>query len=793
VGAVALCVTGGGCAGTPRGIAPGAEVDIPVQPGPREASLDPGATAPGLRLLPPTVAGQIDSAVNEAIAQAKVPGCVVVIGRHDRVLFARAYGSRSILPTQTPMTLDTMFDLASLTKPIATATSILVLVDRGELDLDAPLGKYLPELGQQGRGTLRQVLTHTAGLPVDTPVADYMLGLEEAIRRIALVPVKSAPGAATRYSDVGFILLGEVVRRVTGLELSVFAKQQIFLPLGMRETTFRPPDSLQPRLAPTEKVDGAWLLGQVHDPRARALGGVAGHAGLFSTAEDLTLFSQALLRGGSPLLSRQAFASFTAPHDLPGAVRALGWDVRSPSSTNRGTALSARAFGHGGYTGTSLWVDPTKDLFVLLLSNRVHPSGRGAVNPLAGSIADLAAGAIGRDERVLPSPCRGGDHVAPGLDVLVGEDFERIAGAHVGLLTNASGLSASGERDVDLVHASSRVNLVAVFAPEHGLGSDVDAVVHDGRDARTGLPVFSLYGDTLAPTPQQLAGIDTLVVNLPDVGTRFFTYASTVHRCMEVAARLGLRVVVLDRPNPIDGLHVEGPVLEAGQRSFVNHAALPIRHGMTIGELALMFDAKDHLGTVLDVVRLDGWSRADSWAQTGLAWTPPSPNLRREDEAELYPGIGLLEATNLSVGRGTESPFELIGAPWLDGKNLLSALPVEQLPGVAIEPTTFTPTASRFKGALCAGVHFAIKDHKTFDPIRLGVALAVALHRLYPTVWQVKELEKLLVEPDAYAAILRGATVEEVLSTWSAGLARFKAERMKYLLYGTPDCGSAPL
>ena len=693
------------------------------------------------------------------------------------------------------MTLDTVFDLASLTKPVATATSVLILVDRGLLDLDAPIGKYLPELGPDGRATLRQVLTHTAGFPADTPVADYRQGPAEAIRRIALVPLKPSPGVATRYSDVGFILLGEVVKRVSGQDLSQFASDKIFAPLRMRDTGFVPAEALRLRAAPTEEVDGAWLVGQVHDPRARALGGVAGHAGLFSTADDLTVFAQALLVSGGGLLSRSALAALTAPHDVPGGVRALGWDVRSAWSTNRGTSLSPRAFGHGGYTGTSLWIDPVKDLFVLLLSNRVHPTGQGSVNPLAGTIADLAAGAVGRDERVTSVACTEEGQrdaaVLLGLDILVREDFERMAGAHVGLLTNASGRSASGERDIDLIHASTRVDLVSIFVPEHGLDSDQEGPVRDGHDARTGCPVYSLYGDAFAPTAQELAGVDTLVVNLPDVGTRFFTYASTVHRLLGVAARLGLRVVVLDRPDPLGGLRVDGPVLEGDKSSFVNHAALPIRHGMTMGELALMFDADDHLGAALDVVRLGGWSRDMSWATTGLPWRAPSPNLRTAEEALLYPGVGLLEATNVSVGRGTDAPFALLGAPWMDGPRLLAELRQEHLPGVTMEATRFSPVASRFKGVLCSGLQLSITDVQTFDPMRLGVALAIALHRLYPSAWHDRDLERLLASPAAYAAILRGASVDEVIATWSAGLGRFRAERHKYLLYGERAC--APL
>jgi uncharacterized protein YbbC (DUF1343 family)/CubicO group peptidase (beta-lactamase class C family) len=741
--------------------------------------------------LPSSVTEAVGAAIADAIAAKKLPGCVVVVGRHDSVLLARAYGSRSLLPTVTPMTMDTVFDLASLTKPIATAASVVVLTDKGEIDLDAPLRTYIPELGAQGTGTVRQALTHVAGFVTETRTADYAAPMSEVVRRIGRVPLRSAPGAELRYSDVGFILLGEVVRRVSGKDLAVFVRDEVFTPLGMTETGFLPGPELRARAAPTESVDGHWLQGEVHDPRARQLGGVAGHAGLFATAGDLVRFSQSLLGGGRPFLSPRALQSFAARHDVPRGVRALGWDVASPFSSNRGTSLSPRAFGHGGYTGTSVWIDPEKDMFVLFLSNRVHPDGRGAVNPLAAAIADLVASAVGPDERRVAPSCdgraRGGAEVQTGLDVLVSERFARLAGAHVGLITNASGVTRDGARDVDALATAPGVSLVAIFAPEHGLGTDQDAPVVDGRDSRTGLPVYSLYGDHFAPTDAELAGIDTLVFNLPDVGARFFTYASTMHRALAAAAKHGLRFVLLDRPDPIDGIHVEGPPLSAA-RSFVNHAVLPVRHGMTMGELALMLDARDHLGTALEVVRLRGWARESSWGDTGLAWVAPSPNLRSPVEALLYPGIGLLEATNVSVGRGTASPFEVVGAPWIDGARLAAALSRARLAGVRFEPTTFTPATSKLKGALCSGLRFTVTDPAAFAPVSLGVALAVALHALYPSTWDGRGLAPLLGSPEALAAIERGAAEEEVAATWSAALARFLAEREKYLLYPRRAC-----
>ena len=753
-------------------------MELPLPPlvlAPDAALAVPVASSAG---LPEASVAAIDRAVTAALAAGKLPGCVVRVGRHDGVLFSRAYGSRSVLPAVTPMSEDTVFDLASLTKPLATAASIVVLADRGLVDLDAPLRKYLPELGDRGVATLRQALTHTAGFVADTPVGDYGNGMPEVIERIARRPLRYVPGSDTKYSDVGFVLLGEIVRRVSGKELDAFAKESVFAPLRMSETGFLPSPALAARAAPTENVEGRWLTGEVHDPRARLLGGVAGHAGLFSTAADLTLFARSMLGSGPTFASARALRGYIAPHDVPHAVRALGWDIRSAFSSNRGTMLSPRAFGHGGYTGTSLWIDPTKDLFVVFLSNRVHPTGHGEINPLAGAIADIAAQAL----EPTPAPAEPGAAVATGLDVLVEQQFAPLVGRHVGLITNAAGKTREGTRDVDLLAAAKGVTLVAIFAPEHGLATDKDAIIADDRDRATGLPVYSLYGAHFAPTEAQLASLDTLVLDLPDVGTRFFTYASTLHRAMETAAKHGLRFVVLDRPDPLGGVRVEGP-MPVGPRSFVNHARLPVRHGLTMGELTLLLDAADHLGTELVVVPARGWRREMLWSDTGLPWTPPSPNLRTPMEALLYPGVGLLEATNLSVGRGTPTPFEVVGAPWIDGPKLAEELARAHVAGMSFEPTTFTPESSTHHGKLCQGLRFRVTDTAALAPVTLGVAVAVALHSLYPQEWEVAKLAPLLMSPEAVRAIERGASAAEVVGSWKAEVDRFTAERAKYLLY----------
>ncbi len=711
--------------------------------------------------------------IEAAIAEGKLPGCVVVVGRRDGVLFRHAYGSRSIEPERTPMTADTVFDLASLTKPIATATSIMILVERGKISLDTPASKYVPELAALPPFTIGQLLIHESGLVADTAQEDYAHGPEEAMRRIAAHKMGAQPGERFLYSDAGFIVLGEIVRRVSGEDLATFASKEIFAPLGMRETTFTPPPPLKARAAPTEQRDGGWMVGDVHDPRAWALGGVAGHAGLFSTADDLARFARAML-GRGELDHQRVFARSTAsllfarqPASL--GARTLGWDSNSIYATNKpeNGAFSAHAFGHGGFTGTSLWIDPDADRFVLFLSNRVHPDGKGSVNPLIARVGALAVDAA---------------RVETGLDVLRAEHFERLRGARVGLVTNTSARTRDGTTAIDAFAAAPEVKLAALFSPEHGLAASRDEKIADSD--HHGIPVYSLYGDRFTPEAASLEGLDAIVFDLQDAGVRFYTYASTMRRAMRAAFERGLRFVVLDRPNPLDGVDVQGPVF-AGAASFVNHAALPVRHGMTMGELARLFaaeDARDAGAAKLEVVRMRGWRRGDYYDATGLEWVSPSPNLRSVTAAVLYPALGLLEGTNVSVGRGTSSPFERLGAPWIDGAALARDLTTASLAGVAFTEATFTPDSSTYRHETCHGVAVAVTDRAAFDPMRTAIAIAIALHAHYP-MWKLDDMSGILGSAPTLDALRHATPVDEITRLWSSDVAAFREKRTGFLLY----------
>jgi uncharacterized protein YbbC (DUF1343 family) len=783
-----MCTPRARPAGNPSAVEP-APVDPVAPPGaaPR-AQVDAAGAPDDPRFA--ALAG-IDGAVEEAIQSGSVPGAVVVVGRRDRVLLRRAYGAREIVADRAPMTPDTLFDLASLTKPIATATSVMLLAERGAIALDDPLVKYVPECARNGKDaiTLRHLLLHVSGLPAGTPKDDYAHGRDEAIRRICNVSLRGSPGADATYTDLGFLLLEEVVRRVSGRELSVFAGDQVFSPLGMVDTGFVPSAALRQRAAWTELVDGAYRIGVVHDPRAYLLGGVAGHAGLFSTADDLALYARAILGGGEVdgkrLLSPASVATMIATYDVPGGIRALGWSVENRW---RGEGLSPRAIGHFGWTGTALWIDPEKDLFTVVLTNRVHPNGQGDAKPLVLRINTIAAQAIGPAVGRTDACPAAASEVKTGIDVLRDEGFERLRGARVGLITNASGRARDGASTVELLRAAPGVKLVALFTPEHGLHTDREGKIASGVDEESGLPTYSLYGDSFAPTPESLAGLDTLVFDIQDVGTRFFTYASTMWRAMQAAREHDLRFVVLDRPNPIDGVDVGGPVLAAATRSFVNYRALPVRHGMTVGELAYLFNAEDHLGLRLSVVPMRGWRRSAYGDELGLRWVNPSPNLRSVEEALLYPALGLLEATNLSVGRGTDAPFERFGAPWIDAAALAAAIDAESLPGVTVAPETFTPSASTYAGQACNGLHVRVRDRTLFEPVRTGLAIARALRRLYPQEWEFAKLDRLLVHLPTMKAIDAGLPLATIVDGYRAQSEAFAAKREKYLLYGWRKC-----
>jgi uncharacterized protein YbbC (DUF1343 family)/CubicO group peptidase (beta-lactamase class C family) len=750
---------------------------------------------------------EMDAAINHAIAEKQCPGGVLWV-QHGGLAYHKAYGNRALIPSVEPMTEDTIFDLASLTKVVACTPAVMLLVERGQLDLDAPVHTYIPEFSGGGKEsvTVRQLLLHTSGLRGDIETTSDWHGQATAIQKACQEKLLTPPGTKFRYSDINFFLLGEIVQRVSKTPLEEFVANEVYRPLQMNDTGYLPPASKLSRIAPTEVVRGTPYRGIVHDPTARHMGGVAGHAGLFTTAADLARYARMLLNQGEldgvRILRPETVRLMTtvqSADSLP-ERRGLGWDIDSGYSGPRGEVFPIGSYGHTGWTGTSIWLDPFSETFVIFLSNRNHPDESGAVGQLRRRLGTLAAqavpdfnfsyvpGSLAPRQQLEPASANASTKAETlqlktlnGIDVLVKQNFAPLKGLRVGLITNPTGQDRQRNRTIDLLKNAPDVQLAALFSPEHGIGGVLDEHVADGIDERTGLPVYSLYGDSLKPKPEQLRGLDALLFDIQDIGCRFYTYTATMALAMEAAAENGKKYFVLDRVDPINGNAVDGPVLE-GDLDFVGYHRVPLRYGMTIGELAKMFQGESNCHADLKVVPLEDWRRTAWFDQTGLPWTNPSPNIRNLTEAILYPGVGLLE-TALSVGRGTDCPFELVGAPYVNDVKLAVELNEAHLPGVRFVPVEFTPTYSVHKGQLCRGVQILLTDRDLCRPVDVGLQLAKSLYRLYPNDFNPGKMNRLLRHPSTLEEVKTDRPLEEIRASWQSGLADFEKVRAKYLIY----------
>ncbi|HEV2201683.1 MAG TPA: exo-beta-N-acetylmuramidase NamZ domain-containing protein [Bryobacteraceae bacterium] len=761
---------------------------------------------------PPALDSALDAAMQTAIRDGMIPGGVLVVGHQGRIVHRKAYGSRAVLPSREPMTLDTIFDIASLTKVVATTPAIMKLFEQGKIRLTDPVTAYLPEF-RSGRSeiTVRDLMTHFSGLRPDLDLEPVWSGYETGIHRALIDRPAGPPGTRFVYSDINFILLGEMVRRLSGQPLDEFTREHIFEPLGMHETMFRPSASLRARIAPTE-VDTATRIpirGVVHDPTARFMGGVAGHAGVFSTADDLAKYAELLLAGGdvngvrifSPL-TIQRFSAPNSPPDQP-ILRGLGWDIDSPYSAPRGELFPIGSYGHTGFTGTSMWLDPASHTYVILLTNSVHLGAGRSINPIRAKVATIAAGAVGRGRatadassvprapyetleaagvRRMAAP---NHDVLTGLDVLEAGKFAPLQGKRLGLITNQTGLTRAGKRNIDAMREAG-VNVAVIFSPEHGIAGKEDRPdIADARDASTGLVIRSLYANGRnRPTREMLRDIDALVFDIQDAGARFYTYSCTMLYALEEASRAKIPFFVLDRPNPVTGAHVEGPGLDANLESFTGCFSMPVRHGLTLGELATMANAERKWNADLHVVKMQNWQRGDWFDSTGLTWIDPSPNLRGLNAASLYDGLALLEAApNYSVGRGTDAPFEQVGADWIRGAELAQFLNARFIPGVRAYATRFQPASGPFAGRAIEGVRFVILNREQFDSVALGLELAYALHKLYPGRINFEACRFLIGNRETIDALKAGRDPREIEDRASRDARAFEDRRRPYLLY----------
>jgi len=722
--------------------------------------------------------------LRKAVAKHNPEGAVVWIESGERKA-VMVEGQRALVPEKEAMTEDTIFDAASLTKVVATLPSVMLLVEQGEIELEAEARRYLPEM--RPGITIRHLLTHTSGLKPGIPKEPAWLDYEAGIRRAIELEPEGPPDRFFRYSDINFILLGEVVRKVSGMALNDFAAKNIFEPLKMDSTCFVPPEGWRPRIAPTEKDEhGVMLRGVVHDPTSRKMGGVTGHAGLFTSAGDLAKYARMLLEGGAGVLKPESVKLMTSPHTVATVFerRGLGWDIDSTYSRPRGKLYPLGSFGHTGFTGTSLWIEPGSKTLVIFMSSRLHPDGKGSVRDLYEEIGTAAAQGMSfapngppwpRDEKEVPT-------VLNGIDVLVRRKFADLKGLKVGLITNQTGIDAQRRSTIDLLADAPEVKLVKLFSPEHGIRGELDQEkIGDSKDKKTGLPVLSLYGERRAPSPEQLADVDALVFDIQDIGCRFYTYIGTMRLCMEAAAKAKKTFFVLDRINPIGGLAVEGPAVLDEEKQTATHA-IPLRHGMTAGELAAMMNAERALNGDLKIIPVEGWQRGMLHDQTGLPWINPSPNMRTLNAALLYPGIGLLEFS-VSVGRGTDTPFEVLGAPYVNDLRLAHELNKLGLAGVQFTPVRFTPTTSLFKGETCGGVRIAITDREALKPVEIGIAIAYTLQRLYPKAFALDKVNTLLNHSSSLKPIRAEISWKKVIEAWAVDTAGFEARRKSFLGY----------
>jgi len=750
---------------------------------------------------------EMDAAIAQAIADKKCPGGVLWV-EHRGVTYSKAYGHRALVPAEEPMSEDTIFDAASLTKVVAATPAMMLLVERGLVKLDEPVKTYIPEFQSEGKDgiTVRQLMTHVSGLRGDIETKTDWKGQPAAIQKACAEKLQSSPGTAFVYSDINFFLVGEIVQRVSHQPLEVFVAREVYGPLKMVDTGYLPPPAKLGRIAPTEVVNGTPYRGVVHDPTARHMGGVAGHAGLFTTAADLARYARMLLNLGTLDGVRvfkpetvELMTSVQTPAALP-LRRGLGWDIDSGYSGPRGKLFPVGSYGHTGWTGTTIWIDPFSQSFVIFLSNRNHPDESGNVGALRAKLGTLAVEAItdfnfasvpgalatAPDSDRGPSRRRGETKLAEikvsnGIDVLVRQRFAPLKGLRLGLITNHTGEDRDRNPTIDLLKNAPGVELKVLFSPEHGIRGAVDERVGDTVDEKTGLPVYSLYGQRSKPTPEQLKDLDALVFDIQDIGCRFYTYTATMGLTLEAAGENGKKYFVLDRVNPINGVTIDGPV-RVGKGSFVAYHEVPLRYGMTIGELAKMCNVEHHCKADLTVIQVENWQR-DAWFdQTGQPWINQSPNMRNLTEAILYPGIGLLESV-MSVGRGTDTPFEVVGAPYVDDVKLAEALNGASLPGVRFVPVEFTPTYSVHKGKLCKGVYILLTDRDRCNVVDAGLLIAETMYRLYPKDFNPDKMQHLLLHPPTFEAIKADKSLKEIHALWQKELDEFRSRRAKYLIY----------
>ncbi|HOC70736.1 MAG TPA: DUF1343 domain-containing protein [Candidatus Hydrogenedentes bacterium] len=713
--------------------------------------------------------------LKRAVTQAKAPGAVACVGRGDQRQFLGATDYRALVPAPEPATADTVYDLASLTKVVATTTAVMLLRDRGVLQLDQPVSAFIPLPGLNNI-TLRHLLTHTSGLASWYAWHTELSGRLQYVERIAASPPAAPPGTIRTYSDLGFILLARVVEQAAQDTFDAFCKKHIFSPLGMNDTTFNPPEEMRLRCAPTEQSEwrGRMLRGEVHDDNAFAQGGVSGHAGLFSTVEDLERFCHALMDGR--ILAPETVEEMTRPGQVPYYPwQGLGWWLDPWTSGANGFLPSRTAIGHTGWTGTCIWMDRANKVYAILLSNTCHPDKSNRNNKeLRSRFFTPLAAALYPDST----------NAHTGLDKLLQDQFENLRGKRLALLSNTAALDQAGRPILETLALSPALQMHYIYSPEHGFGvtSEAGAAV-SSQGGKT--PVISLYGERKQPSPEELKNIDLFIVDLPDIGARYYTYMATMKDCMAACAANKVPILVLDRPNPIGGAILEGPIAQ-DYGSPVCCAPIPVRHGMTLGELALYFKRLFFAETSLqvEVSTAENWWRELQFDACALPWAPPSPNIPTPETALMYIGTCLFEGLNMNEGRGTKTPFLVCGAPWLNPVKVLKQVSEEARAGIVLKPVIYIPKSipgkasnPDYRDSLCQGITFNITDARLARPFTTAVALICAIHQCHPELKWDPVFDILAGGPWLREQIQAGHDTKDIIEHIQGDLAAFDAQR----------------
>lgn len=744
---------------------------------------------------------RIDGLVFEAIKKNQLPGAVVCVGYQGKIVFLKAYGDKQVEPTRIPMTTDTLFDMASVTKPLATALSVMLLAEQGTIRVRHRASDYLPEFAKEGKEdiTIQQLLTHTSGLIPDNPIEDYHDGPAAAWDNICNLAPVTPPGEKFAYSDVGFIVLGELVKRVSGKDVNQFSQEHIYGPLGLHETTYLPPAHLRELAATTEQRDGRWMKGEVHDPRAFLLGGVAGHAGLFSTANDLAVIGQTLANGGSyhgkRIIGSETLRAMTAPVDVGTGKRGLGWDKQSGYSSNKPDFFSEASFGHGGFTGTAFWVDPELDMFIIFLSNRVHPNGKGSVNTLAGMIGNIAVAAISRTEvkkqeiqrerSELPenkSRQQQNGRTLVGIDALRREEFRTLNSRKLGLVTNVTGKSRDNLFTADLLRASKTHELKAIFNWDWQALAKPSSE-EQGDQKLLGVAVANLKAIETLSTNESFKEIDTLVVDFQDTGISDARLVRGMLQILRAGENKNVPVVILDRPNPYGGNWVSGPIINYAVDDNGATIPLPLLHGATLGELALLLRQEFNISVQVHVVPCDNLKRETTFEKTGLVWEPIGEEVTNYNSLWLEPIRRVLSFADLSWGEGTEIEDEAFGTPWIDAQQLAEYLNGQGLIGVVFVPVRFTPNAGVHAGHECRGVQIVITDRNQVSLEGVIYAMSIGLKRLHPQEWPHEKVANTFADLAVRQTFNERQAVDVIIQSGREGLILFRQRRGAVLLY----------